>query len=153
MATDDSKNATQQSSGESQNYHIFWNWSGSYQYYQTSNKDVGDKFYGALNNGASRVMIYQGKIVEEWYYNDTWKENILNYVILYLPLYRVVWHWDGKYQLEEFYGDSEAAYELYNSLNSGASRLLSVNDTIPTCWYFNQEWKKNIITYWLGLTK
>ena len=131
------------------NYHVFWHW-GEYQYYQTSSEDIATKFYNSIESGASRVMIYQGQVVKEWYCNNEWENNIWKYVQLYLkdlPKIRVVWHWGGKYHNETF-RKLEDGYKKYSSLNHGATRLLSINDTIPLSWYCNDEWKKKLISHW-----
>jgi hypothetical protein len=45
----------------------------------------------------------------------------------------------------------EDATKAYDKIPQGATRVLSDGDIIKSSWFYNNEWKKTLLTKWVEL--
>jgi len=110
--------------------------------------------HSQVPQGASRVVVNKNRVWYSWHYNDEWYKNISSRaghiekeeVHHHYGNFAVVHFNNGsnKYVVEPF-GEYQDARDAFAKIDSNASRAVFNNGFIVLSWFYNEEWRNNII--------
>jgi len=125
---------------------------GKYHCHFFDNLDAARDAYNKVSADSSRCVTHNGRVLFCWHWDESWYQNIRRRigwveneaVNHHNGQYFLVYHWDNKYHQEK-HSKFEGARDAIAKVDKGASRAVFQNGRVVQAWFYNHEWRNNII--------